>query len=47
VEDLQAALQLPTNPNDSPALEVCVLLAMLVVLRTLVYVTLRMKTKSM
>jgi hypothetical protein len=46
VTDLQAALQLPTNPNESPALEVCVLLAMLVVLRLLVYVTLRVKTKS-
>jgi hypothetical protein len=46
VTDLQAALQLPTNPNESPALEVGVLLAMLVVLRLLVYVTLRTKTKS-
>lgn len=46
VTDLQAALQLPTNPNESPALEVGVLLAMLVVLRVLVYVTLRIKTKS-
>jgi hypothetical protein len=45
-QNLQAALQLPTNPNESPALEVCVLLAMLVVLRLLVYVTLRVKTKS-
>jgi hypothetical protein len=46
VSDLQAALQLPTNPNESPALEVGVLLAMLLVLRLLVYITLRTKTKS-
>lgn len=46
VTDLQAALQLPTNPNESPALEVGVLLGMLFVMRLLVYVTLRHKTKS-
>jgi hypothetical protein len=45
VTDLQAALQLPTNPNESPALEVGVLLAMLVALRVMVYITLRQKTK--
>lgn len=46
VTDLQAALHLPTNPNESPALELGVLFAMLVVLRVLVYITLRLKTKS-
>jgi hypothetical protein len=46
VMDLQAALQLPTDPNASPALEVLVLLGMLVILRLLVYITLRQKTKS-
>lgn len=46
VTNLQAALQLPTDPNASPVLEVMVLLAMLVVLRLLVYITLRIKTKS-
>jgi hypothetical protein len=46
VTDLQGALQLPTNPNESPALEVCVLLGMLVGLRLLVYICLRAKTKS-
>jgi hypothetical protein len=46
VPDLQAALQLPTNPNQSPALEVGVLFAMLVLLRLMVYYTLRQKTKA-
>jgi hypothetical protein len=46
VPDLQAALQLPTNPNESPALEVGVLFAMLVLLRLMVYYTLRQKTKA-
>jgi hypothetical protein len=46
VTDLQAALQLPTNPNESPALEVGVLFAMLVLLRLMVYYTLRQKTKA-
>lgn len=46
VSDLQAALQLPTDPNASPALEVGVQLAMLVVLRLLVYICLRHKTKA-
>ncbi|KAF6253780.1 P-loop containing nucleoside triphosphate hydrolase protein, partial [Scenedesmus sp. NREL 46B-D3] len=46
VSDLQAALQLPTDTNESPALEVGVLLAMLVLLRLMVYHTLRQKTKA-
>jgi hypothetical protein len=46
VPDLQAALQLPTNPNESPALEVGVLFGMLVLLRLMVYYTLRQKTKA-
>lgn len=46
VPDLQSALQLPVNPNDSPALDLGVLFLMLVVLRLLVYTTLRQKTKA-
>ncbi|WIA20339.1 hypothetical protein OEZ85_006170 [Tetradesmus obliquus] len=46
VPDLQAALQLPTDPNASPALELGVLFGMLVALRLLVYYTLRQKTKA-
>lgn len=46
VPDLQAALQLPVDPNSSAALEIGVLFAMLVVLRLLVYSTLRQKTKQ-
>lgn len=46
VNDLQTALQLPIDPNASVALDVGVLMAMLVVLRLLVYTTLRSKTKA-
>lgn len=46
VPDLQAALQLPVDPNSSAALDIGVLIAMLVVLRLLVYSTLRQKTKA-
>ncbi|KAF8055666.1 rca [Scenedesmus sp. PABB004] len=44
--NLQAALQLPTDPGASPALEIGVLFAMLVLLRTAVYYVLRHKTKA-
>jgi hypothetical protein len=46
VRDLQAALQLPVDPNASPALDVAVLLAILLAFRAAVYVTLRHKTKQ-
>lgn len=45
VADLQAALQLPVDPNSSAALDLGVLIAMLLLLRLLVYTTLRQKTK--
>lgn len=46
VADLQTALQLPVDPNASLALDTGVLIAMLVVMRLLVYTTLRSKTKA-
>jgi len=46
VSSLKNALQLPVDPNDSAWLDVVVLVAMLVLLRIAVYVTLRKKTKA-
>jgi hypothetical protein len=46
VEDLQAALHLPSNPNDSAAIDAIVLVANLVLLRLGVYMALRKKTKA-
>lgn len=43
--ELQRILQLPSDPNASPAVDAGVLLAMLVALRLAVYAVLRHKTK--
>lgn len=45
VWDMQAALQLPSDPNASPVLDACMLVAMLVAIRLAVYLTLRVKTR--
>jgi hypothetical protein len=46
VPNLRSALQLPVDVNDPVWLDVVVLVAMLVLLRIAVYVTLRKKTKA-
>ncbi len=46
VRDLQAALQLPGSPDDSPWPEVVVLLGMLFVVRAAIYYVLRVKTRG-
>jgi hypothetical protein len=46
VPDLQRAMQLPVDVNESPLLDGMVLLAMLVGARIWIYFTLRKKTKA-
>lgn len=47
VPNLSSSLQLPTDVNSSPALEVGVLLGLLVALRFVVYVVLRYRTRGL
>lgn len=46
VDNVRAALNLPDDPDASPALDVVVTLATLIVLRVGVYIALRKKTKA-
>lgn len=46
VADVRGALNLPTDPNESPAVDLLVLFANLIILRLGVYVALRKKTKT-